>query len=132
MGWRLLRFLGEGMQNQNDIRKFRQIDDPIGARIVMDAYFPHARADGFHRLPVMRIEPCLHALQVQSGPKAGSLRKRPDRLPAVTQKHHVFRHCIKTDTGSKIATEASFNYIFVKYANMQQCPRRPYSTVTST
>jgi len=74
----------EGVQYVNAFREPGDEDDAIFAMRV-NADFLDAEPDRGHRLPVVRIEPVLHARKLAAGALTGLIREFPHGFSAVAQ-----------------------------------------------
>src|SRR5690554_1448206 len=63
---RLLGFLLEAVQDIDSLGDLGDVDHPERPVSVSDANFPHALANGGHWLPVSRLEPPLHLVELVS------------------------------------------------------------------
>jgi hypothetical protein len=88
---RSLRFLLEGVQDHDAVRKPCQIDDPERARAIANPDFANAPAYRLHWPPVIRLKTALDAVKlVASGPPRAD-GKLPKPSKGVTGEFYRFQ-----------------------------------------
>ena len=99
----LLGLLLEGVQHDNPVRQGGEIDHPERARALPDADFPDTRAHRRHRLPVVRLQPALHPVQLVAGGLAGIVGEVADAGEAVADELDGLhgKHYIRIDIDHK-------------------------------
>ena len=83
----MLRLLMKSVQHKNRLGETRDVNYPIGTRCVSNSYFADALSDRRHRLPVVRIKPALHTINLITGLAASPLRKGANLFKRISKKN---------------------------------------------
>jgi len=78
------------VQHKDGLAKARDIDDAKSAARVSHPDFPNAGADRRHRLPIVRFEPALHPVELETGIAPGALGKFTQAVERVAEKDYRF------------------------------------------
>ena len=82
------------MQNEDRLRESRNVDNAERSGGIAYPNLVDAGAHGFHRLPVVGIEPSLDFVQLKASAPARAARKPPQRTQRVAEELDRFHHVI--------------------------------------
>ena len=77
------------MQDVNRIVDVDHVQRPVGIALIPNANLPHTTTDAWHRLPVLGIEPTLHAVYLSTHVLTDGLRKGPEVIEGRSDEPHL-------------------------------------------